>query len=103
MHRTCHIIGLPKPGPIATVGSRRGVNESQSLAATYYMHNLFRGGMRLKQVRVGGKPGTRVHHWLVAKASIKHVEGIGADPRTLYLGGFESLICTEVKNHLGAS
>jgi hypothetical protein len=56
------------------VGSKEEADESQSFAAACYVHNLFRGGMRLKQVHIG--------YWLVAKALMKHVKGIGADTHT---------------------
>lgn len=80
MHRTCHILWSSSSGPIAVVGSRREANESQSLAAGCGVHNLFRAACGSNTFTLGGKPVTRVHHWLVAKASIKHVEGVGRNP-----------------------
>jgi hypothetical protein len=102
LHRACHIVGIPNPDPRAMVSSKREANEPQSLAAAHYTHNPFQGGMRLNEFTLGGKTRDHDHHWLVAKASIKHIEHWGR-PRTLSLGRFESFICTEVKNRIGTS
>jgi hypothetical protein len=81
-------VGLPNPGPRAMVGSRREVNKSQSLAAALFMHTPFWGGMRLKRVHAGRQNTQSRHHWLVAKALIKHVEALG---RTSPLCSLEDL------------
>ena len=86
LHRTCHIVGIPSPGPRAMVGSKEEANESQSFAAACYLlvrsQSVSGRQAAPNKFTLGGKTRTRGHYWLVAKASMKQVKGIEADTHT---------------------